>query len=418
VIEKEVTLRELEERNFIFSLSEFSVINLKKVSIVPVYISGSGKESIGSVADSYEFGKGRIEIPEDCVVKNACGTCGPVPTEICDGEDNNCNEETDEGLTAPLASKQDGVCAGSVKVCAGTSGWQEPDYTLITYYEVSEVTCDNKDNDCNGETDEGGVCDGLANECDNPQQGWIWCDDFETDRLSSYFERSSSLVRTPGIGVEGSTGIKATFDEGQVQAGSLKLAFGRTPQSYFSPVDSGTSDYRDIYWRMYLKNQPGWTGGGGNKLSRATSFWSGDSWAQVMIAHIWSMDTDYLGMDPASGTDEAGNVLTTQYNDFDNLRWLGMKRGTTPLFSSSNVGQWYCVEAHAKFNDPGLNNGINELWINNNLEGRHTTLNWVGNYNDYGINAIFFENYWNAGSPVAQERYFDNIVVSTERIGC
>jgi hypothetical protein len=34
------------------------------------------------------------------------------------------------------------------------------------------------------------------------------------------------------------------------------------------------------------------------------------------------------------------------------------------------------------------------------------------------INAVLFENYWNAGSPVTQERYFDNIVISTSRIGC
>ena len=34
------------------------------------------------------------------------------------------------------------------------------------------------------------------------------------------------------------------------------------------------------------------------------------------------------------------------------------------------------------------------------------------------INAVFFENYWNAGSPLTQERYFDNIIISTSRIGC
>jgi hypothetical protein len=30
---------------------------------------------------------------------------------------------------------------------------------------------------------------------------------------------------------------------------------------------------------------------------------------------------------------------------------------------------------------------------------------------------IMLENYWNSGSPVKQERYFDNFVISTNRIG-
>jgi len=45
-------------------------------------------------------------------------------------------------------------------------------------------------------------------------------------------------------------------------------------------------------------------------------------------------------------------------------------------------------------------------------------LNFVDSYTDYGINAIFIENYWNSGSPKEQQRYFDNFVVSTKRIGC
>jgi len=40
-------------------------------------------------------------------------------------------------------------------------------------------------------------------------------------------------------------------------------------------------------------------------------------------------------------------------------------------------------------------------------------LNFLGSYADYGVNAVYFENYWNAGSVASQERYFDNIVVST-----
>ena len=76
------------------------------------------------------------------------------------------------------------------------------------------------------------------------------------------------------------------------------------------------------------------------------------------------------------------------------------------------------MEAHAKLNDAGVKNGIFQLFINNNLEVESTNLNWVGAYNNYGINAVFFENYWNNGSPVDQTRYFDNLVISTKPIGC
>jgi hypothetical protein len=76
------------------------------------------------------------------------------------------------------------------------------------------------------------------------------------------------------------------------------------------------------------------------------------------------------------------------------------------------------VEVHVRLNDAGQTNGVFEYWLDGVLEARKATLNWVGAFAAYGINAVFVENYWNTGSPVAQERYFDNLVVSTQRIGC
>ncbi len=283
------------------------------------------------------------------------------------------------------------------------------------------------------ESDDGvgpnGVTLDIVDECAEPDAAWIWCDDFESNRLDQYFEygdASGGFVRRQGAGLDDSYGMRVRFDAGQVSAGSLHLAFGRTPGAYFAPVDDGAADYRDVYWRMYLRHQPGWTGGGGDKLSRAIVF-AGDNWSEAMIAHLWSGNSSrdgtnesryYLLLDPASGTDESGNLQTTRYNDFDNLRWLGIRQGTTSLFDAEHVGAWYCVEAHARLNDAGQSNGISEYWIDDELQARSADLNWLGAYSDYGINAIFFENYWNSGSPQAQERYFDNIVVSTERIGC
>jgi hypothetical protein len=41
---------------------------------------------------------------------------------VCDGLDNDCDGETDNGLTAPACTNQKGVCQNSVSVCGGSCG--------------------------------------------------------------------------------------------------------------------------------------------------------------------------------------------------------------------------------------------------------------------------------------------------------
>ena len=92
--------------------------------------------------------------------------------------------------------------------------------------------------------------------------------------------------------------------------------------------------------------------------------------------------------------------------------------GVTPLYSTGRSGIWHCVESHVRLNDPGLPNGLNEFWIDGQLDARLEGINFVGSYQEYGINVASFENYWNSGSTQLNVRTRDNLVVSTQRIGC
>jgi len=252
---------------------------------------------------------------------------------------------------------------------------------------------------------------------------WIWCDDFETDKVASYFEVDGPY-RTVGVGLNGSYGMQSTWVSGAAGAGGLKLAFGLTPPGGgFTPpagVDT-TTKFREVYYRVYLNTPTGWVNpstGNNSKLVRATVFSSSD-WSQAMVAHVWSDEgnNDFLMSDPVSCV-SGGTVQCVGYNDFAHFTWLGGTRGKTAIFASPNLGTWKCIEHHVKLNDAGQSNGVSEFWIDDGIEASRNDLNFVGSYNAFGVNAIFFENYINNGSPQAQSRYWDNIVVSTQRIGC
>jgi hypothetical protein len=267
---------------------------------------------------------------------------------------------------------------------------------------------------------------GAASECDSwhtRHPEWIFCDDFEsTGPLAAtgrYFEvndNAGDFKPVAGEGLHGTVAMRTSWQSGQVDAGNLKLGFGRSPSAYFSKGIRTGEDFHEVYYRMYVRLQAGWSGNP-YKLSRATVLAKSD-WSQAMIAHLWGDQSTGLQLDPASCTDASGAVKCAGYNDFNSIKWIGAKAGPTHVFDGSYDDKWLCVEAHVKLNSAGQSDGLHEYWIGDSLEARREGLNFLGDYKEYGINAIFFENYWNTGSPKPQMRWFDNIVVSTQRIGC
>jgi len=96
---------------------------------------------------------GYVENNLDCNDDNP--GINPEASEICDGVDNDCDSTSDDGSDepAPLNSLQAGVCLNSVQICVN-GAWSD-DYSSVSGYETDETSCDGLDNDCDSQEDEG-----------------------------------------------------------------------------------------------------------------------------------------------------------------------------------------------------------------------------------------------------------------------
>lgn len=265
--------------------------------------------------------------------------------------------------------------------------------------------------------------DGTFAGCPQPLPGsWIFCEDFETladphEVMLDYQALDGAFVLVDELGASGSRSMQVTYREGEEAAGWMVLSFGRSPIGYGDrPTHAPEGSFQEIYWRLRIKTEPGWPDVGPGRLTRTVAF-ADASWSEAVVAHLQSAGDDVVLEGVPSSCVTGNEVGCTGYDDVA-LEPLGSLAGDAPLFSSPESGRWHCVEGRLRLNDLGAANGALEFWVDDDLQASRTDLDLRGQWDEYGINAVVVENLWPGGAPGPLRRWIDDLVVSTEPIGC
>ena len=245
----------------------------------------------------------------------------------------------------------------------------------------------------------------FADECldwRNMHPEWIWCDSFETGSIASDYDD----VSTNNFGVvdeeafDGRYSLRQHYDVGQVNAGWISWFYCDA----LGQNHGGCHD--DIYMRWYHKFEDGF-GGAPPKMARIRSL--GPGWDKRFAVHFW------LGGAP--DYEIAADVYAPYSSQANSAGWLPLARSDFHYSEPENIGRWVCLEMRVKKNTPGSSDGAYQFWADNSMIVNRQNVDLVGS-TSYNFNEAMLDCYWNGGSPEAQNRYYDNLVISTQRIGC
>ena len=157
-------------------------------------LDGDGYGGVdGATQESCGTPEGYADNNEDCDDED--GAINPGATEVCDGQDNNCDGTMDEGVLTTLFRDADGDAYGDATsmtgACAAFDGWVEDD-----------SDCDDSASDINPGAAETCANDGTDNNCDGdasdvPVDQQTWYPDVDGDAFGDSADPGSMSCEMP-----------------------------------------------------------------------------------------------------------------------------------------------------------------------------------------------------------------------------
>lgn len=271
------------------------------------------------------------------------------------------------------------------------------------------------------------------NECAKPPSGAIFCEDFEGANPKADFDDYDGNLDTEN---------QVVTDSGPAGDASNRVIRLRAPAGQRGGADlfkvlSGT--YDKLYARWYFEYEPGFNfaapnHGGGlaagdrNYVGQSGIRPTGADWAGFFVQYQENTEKPYAysyyrGMyqdctDPNGSC--WGDSLPCVY---DNGSYYCKKAQDRPTVTMPTLvaGQWYCYEqmvdmGAASSNGSGATGRITQ-WLNGNLIGDNTNL-WLRTIASLKIQNLWLSLFHHDGTHSVVGELIDNVVVSTQPIGC
>jgi hypothetical protein len=240
-----------------------------------------------------------------------------------------------------------------------------------------------------------------------------FCEDFESGcALATLVDSEDSGSANVDMAIVDSEATSGTHSlQNTIRAG--QRASGGSISFRFDAADPA-----DVYVRVRVKFRPPWPAWGAGELIRLEA--DNGSPLPPMEARLtaYRPDTTVLIAEALScGTARCEGATADTIP-----RQIAEIEGLTPISGPEDSGAWHCVELHVRLNELGESDGALEFWVNGNLEGSMSGLDWRGTWDDPGPTHVTLASGWRGAAldppPSELRRWLDDIVVSSERIGC